>query len=245
MYLFQVVAKLGNLHNNTPFVLVDPVVLHTTYIPCYYNSIEKEYNVLLTWMKNRSPYSFALLRWEKSFEKKEVGTHWYIEMRTTVFAWEPSFKIITVRLKFQEKYQFNGGKGQRIYIVPKKNLKLLLNVAAKQFWKKTRFYSLEMYFVFHGNPHFLSLLYALFSNFLARCVKQSFSSSQCNGKSFLTFGPSDFVNRIATSWTNDRKFLANHCSKVAKWVDMGWTWMKSQWVKLFPILLLQTVFFTL
>lgn len=135
MYLFQVVAKLGNLHNNTPFVLVDPVVLHT-YIPCYYNSIEKEYNVLLTWMKNRSPYSFALLRWEKSFEKKEVGTHWYIEMRTTVFAWEPSFKIITVRLKFQEKYQFNGGKGQRIYIVPKKNLKLLLNVAAKQFWKK-------------------------------------------------------------------------------------------------------------
>ena len=26
MYLFQVVAKLGNLHNNTPFVLVDPVV---------------------------------------------------------------------------------------------------------------------------------------------------------------------------------------------------------------------------
>ena len=120
MYLFQVVAKLGNLHNNTPFVLVDPVVLHT-YIPCYYNSIEKEYNVLLTWMKNRSPYSFALLRWEKSFEKKEVGTHWYIEMRTTVFAWEPSFKIITVRLKFQEKYQFNGGKGKRIYIVPKKN----------------------------------------------------------------------------------------------------------------------------
>ena len=111
MYLFQVVAKLGNLHNNTPFVLVDPVVLHT-YIPCYYNSIEKEYNVLLTWMKNRSPYSFALLRWEKSFEKKEVGTHWYIEMRTTVFAWEPSFKIITVRLKFQEKYQLiMEGKG--------------------------------------------------------------------------------------------------------------------------------------
>ena len=121
-----------------------------------------------------------------------------------------------------------------------------MNAAAKQFWKKTRFYSLEMYFVFHGNPHFLSLLYALFSNFLARCVKQSFSSSQCNGKSFLTFGPSDFVNRIATSWTNDRKFLANHCSKVAKWVDMGWTWMKSQWVKLFRYyLLLHTVFFTL
>ena len=62
MYLFQVVAKLGNLHNNTPFVLVDPVVVLHTYIPCYYNSIEKEYNVLLTWMKNRSPYSFALLR---------------------------------------------------------------------------------------------------------------------------------------------------------------------------------------
>ena len=93
--------------------------------------------------------------------------------------------------------------------------------------------------MFHGNPLFITIICTI-SNFLARCVKQSFSSSQCNGKSFLTFGPSDFVNRIATSWTNDRKFLANHCSKVAKWVDMGWTWMKSQWVKLFPILLIIT-----
>ena len=47
---------------------------------------------------------------------------------------------------------------------------------------------------------------------------------QVNGKPFLTFGPSDFVNRITTSRTNDGKFFANHGSKIAKWVDMGWTW---------------------